>query len=263
MSDSEEMNEAELAVATSEAESIDLADAAVDAETAADSDPVADAAKEVDGVDATSVNDAEDPVVSALRAELALLPGDWYVVNTYSNYEKTVKQALLSRVDNLKMDDLIYQVEVPEETYLDVRTNPPKEKRRVRMPGYVMVRMELTDESWGAVRHTPNVTGFVGDSYNPTPLTAEEVVSMLAPAALDAAARDAAKEGMPVDTPVAEVMVDWEVGEAVTVTDGPFATMPGTISEVNVEAQKLKVLVTIFGRETPVELTFTQVEKLV
>ena len=197
-----------------------------------------------------------DPMVE-FRASLLMQDGDWYVIHSYSGHEKRVKQAIEHRVVSLNMEDFIYQVEVTMEDVVEYKNGQKKTVTRVRMPGYVLVRMELTDESWGAVRNTPGVTGFVGHAHQPVPLTAEEVYSMLAPAAPSSGAGDekTTANGVPIE-------IDFHVGEAITVIDGPFATLPGSISEINVEGQKLHVLVSIFGRETPVELSFSQVQKL-
>jgi len=204
--------------------------------------------------------DAEDGLVDPMvefRAQLLMQDGDWYVIHSYSGHEKRVKQAIEHRVVSLNMEDFIYQVEVTMEDVVEYKNGQKKTVTRVRMPGYVLVRMELTDESWGAVRNTPGVTGFVGHAHQPVPLTPEEVYSMLAPPAPVNAAGDdkTTSNGTPIE-------VDFQVGEAITVIDGPFATLPGSISEINVEGQKLHVLVSIFGRETPVELSFAQVQKL-
>jgi transcription termination/antitermination protein NusG len=197
----------------------------------------------------------EDPVV-AYKAKLRAMPGDWYVVHSYAGYENRVKTNLESRISSLNMEDFIFGVEVPMEEVVEIKNAQRKVVKRVRIPGYVLVRMELTDESWGAVRHTPGVTGFVGHSHQPVPLTVDEVFSMLAPALETKSQKTPAKRA-------AVVEVDFAVGESVTVTDGgPFDTLPATISEINVEGQKLKVLVSLFGRETPVELSFGQVSKI-
>jgi transcriptional antiterminator NusG len=197
-----------------------------------------------------------DPMVE-FRAQLLMQDGDWYVIHSYSGHEKRVKQAIEHRVVSLNMEDFIYQVEVTMEDVVEYKNGQKKTVTRVRMPGYVLVRMELTDESWGAVRNTPGVTGFVGHAHQPVPLTPEEVYSMLAPAAPSSGTGDekTTANGVPIE-------IDFHVGEAITVIDGPFATLPGSISEINVEGQKLHVLVSIFGRETPVELSFSQVQKL-
>jgi len=192
----------------------------------------------------------EDPVEEFRRA-LSNAPGDWYVVHSYAGYENRVKNNLESRIASLNMEDFIYQVEVPQEEVTEVKAGVRKLVKRNVFPGYVLVRMDLTDESWGAVRNTPGVTGFVGHTHQPVPLTLDEVVKILAPA-------PDKKSAAPSEVRV----VDFEVGESVTVMDGPFATLPATINEINADAQKLKVLVSIFGRETPVELSFGQVQKI-
>ncbi|WP_062518763.1 transcription termination/antitermination protein NusG [Demequina silvatica] len=197
-----------------------------------------------------------DPVAE-FKSRLRTLEGDWYVVHSYSGHEKRVKAAIEHRIESLHMEDYIFQVEVTMEEVAEIKGGQRKLVTRVRMPGYVLVRMYLTDESWGAVRNTPGVTGFVGHAHNPVPLTIDEVYSMLAPKEVAEAA--AAEESATTQTPVE---VEFEVGESVTVIDGPFATLPGTISEISAESQKLHVLVSIFGRETPVELSFTQVTKI-
>jgi transcriptional antiterminator NusG len=239
------------------------ADAPVDAVVEADDDTVPsepEAAAEEAAVveDGTPVEDAvvEDPVAD-FKASLMMQDGDWYVIHSYSGHEKRVKQAIEHRIASLNMEDYIFQVEVPMEDVVEYRNGQKKTVNRVRMPGYVLVRMELTDESWGAVRNTPGVTGFVGHAHQPVPLLPDEVVSMLAPTGVtEAVSDDAATASGPA------VEIDFQVGEAITVIDGPFATLPGTISEISVESQKLHVLVSIFGRETPVELSFSQVQKI-
>jgi transcriptional antiterminator NusG len=201
-----------------------------------------------------AVGDAEghDPVAE-FKAQLRRSPGDWYVIHSYAGYENRVKANLENRISSLNMEDYIFQVEVPMEDVTEIKNGQRKQVRRVRIPGYVLVRMDLTDESWGAVRHTPGVTGFVGHTHQPVPLSLDEVFSMLAPSLAPAEAK----------TRPAEVrVVDFEVGETVTVMEGPFETLPATISEINADAQKLKVLVSIFGRETPVELSFGDVAKI-
>ena len=196
----------------------------------------------------------EDPV-AAFKAQLRSQPGDWYVIHSYAGYENRVKANLENRTQSLNMEDYIHQVEVPMEEVTEIKNAQRKIVRRVRIPGYVLVRMDLTDESWGAVRHTPGVTGFVGHTHQPVPLTLDEVFSMLAPSLEPKTAAQAARAS-------AEIKVDFTIGESVTVTDGPFDTLHATISEINPENQKLKVLVSIFGRETPVELSFSQVAKI-
>ena len=186
--------------------------------------------------------DEVDPV-GEFRAQLASAIGDWYVVHSYAGYENRVKGNLESRVGSLNMEDYIFQVEVPMEDVREIKNGQPKMVRRVRIPGYVLVRMDLTNESWGAVRHTPGVTGFVGNTHQPVPLSTDEVFSMLSPtiAPKESASRK----------PAVTTTVDWEVGQSVIVKEGPFETMPATIAEIDVPGRKVTVLVSIFGRETP------------
>jgi transcriptional antiterminator NusG len=208
-------------------------------------------------------DEEEDPAVT-LKKELRLKPGEWYVIHSYAGYENKVKANLETRVQNLDVGDYIFQVEVPTEEVTEIKNGQRKQVNRKVLPGYILVRMELNDESWGAVRNTPGVTGFVGATSRPSPLTLDDVVKFLLPPAAakkpakstaGAASSEATLERAPIE-------VDFAVGESVTVMDGPFATLPASISEVNAEQQKLKVLVSIFGRETPVELTFNQVAKI-
>jgi transcriptional antiterminator NusG len=241
-----------------------LSDAPVDAVIEGDDDTVPSDPTEDAGEAAAIVADedpeapepVEDPAED-FRLELRMQEGEWYVVHSYSGHEKRVKQAIEHRRASLHMEDFIFQVEVPMEDVTEVKNGQRKQVTRVRMPGYVLVRMDLTDESWGTVRNTPGVTGFVGHAQQPVPLTLDEVYGMLAPS------QPAVSASEPENSAAAKaVEVDFEVGESITVIDGPFATLPGTISEINVEGQKLHVLVSIFGRETPVELGFTQVTKI-
>jgi transcriptional antiterminator NusG len=204
-----------------------------------------------------------DPA-AALKAELRSKPGDWYVIHSYAGYENKVKANLETRVQNLDVGDYIFQVEVPTEEVTEIKNGQRKQVNRKVLPGYILVRMDLTDDSWSAVRNTPGVTGFVGATSRPSALSLDDVVKFLLP---QGAAKKPAKGA--ASTATAEVglerpaiEVDYAVGESVTVMDGPFATLPASISEVNAEQQKLKVLVSIFGRETPVELTFNQVSKI-
>jgi transcriptional antiterminator NusG len=228
-------------------------------------------AESVDVIDETNietevdaVDEDVDPAV-ALRNDLRTRPGDWYVIHSYAGYENKVKANLETRVQNLDVGDYIFQVEVPTEEVTEIKNGQRKQVNRKVLPGYILVRMELNDESWGAVRNTPGVTGFVGATSRPSPLSLDDVVKFLLPPAAKkpgkaaSTAAAAAEAGGIERTPIE---VDFEVGESVTVMDGPFATLPASISEVNAEQQKLKVLVSIFGRETPVELTFTQVAKI-
>ncbi|MCJ1679371.1 transcription termination/antitermination protein NusG [Streptomyces sp. APSN-46.1] len=203
-----------------------------------------------------------DPV-EALRQELRLLPGEWYVIHTYAGYEKRVKANLEQRAVSLNVEEFIYQAEVPEEEIVQIKNGERKNVRQNKLPGYVLVRMDLTNESWGVVRNTPGVTGFVGNAYDPYPLTLDEIVKMLAPEAQEKAAKAAAEEaGLPAPAVKRTIEVlDFEVGDSVTVTDGPFATLQATINEINPDSKKVKGLVEIFGRETPVELSFDQIQK--
>ena len=207
----------------------------------------------------------QEPVdpVAALRDELRTLPGEWYVIHTYAGYENRVKTNLEQRAVSLNVEDFIFQAEVPQEEVAQIKNGERKTVRQNKLPGYVLVRMDLTNESWGVVRNTPGVTGFVGNAYDPYPLTLDEIVKMLAPEAEEKAAKEAAAaEGKPAPSRKVEVQVlDFEVGDSVTVTDGPFATLQATINEINADSKKVKGLVEIFGRETPVELSFDQIQK--
>ena len=202
--------------------------------------------------------DVEEDPVAAFKAQLRSQLGDWYVIHSYAGYENRVKANLENRRQSLNMEDYIYAVEVPMEEVVEIKNAQRKVVKRVRIPGYVLVRMDLTDESWGAVRHTPGVTGFVGHTHQPVPLTLDEVFSMLAPSLEPKTPTTAASAAKAAS----QIKVDFTIGESVTVTDGPFDTLPATISEISAENQKLKVLVSIFGRETPVELSFSQVAKI-
>ena len=208
--------------------------------------------------------EAVDPV-KAFKDDLASKFGDWYVVHSYAGYENRVKANLETRITSLNMEEYIFEIQVPMEEVTEIKSGQRKLVRRVRMPGYVLVRMDLTDESWGAVRHTPGVTGFVGNAHQPVPLTLDEVYGMIKPADLETSAGAPGATGGQAGATGGQrevAVVDFEVGESVTVMDGPFETLPATISEINPDTQKLKVLVSIFGRETPVELSFSQVSKL-
>ncbi|MDO5635462.1 MAG: transcription termination/antitermination protein NusG [Micrococcus sp.] len=221
----------------------------------------------------TAEADAEEPEVDPaeeLRTRLRRQPGEWFVVHTYAGYEKRVKSNLETRIQTQDMEDLIYEIEVPMEEVVEIKNTTRKIVTRVRIPGYVLVRMDLTDASWGVVRHTPGVTGFVGnDAHHPQPLSLDEVYDMMAPSVIQEAAKAAEKEGRAAPASAAKaaaeqapIHVDFEVGESVTVNDGPFETLPATISEIKPEAQQLVVLVSIFERETPVTLSFSQVTKI-
>jgi transcriptional antiterminator NusG len=241
-----------------------LAEPAV-AEPAAAEPAVAEPAAASD--ESAEADEAEevDPAV-ALKADLRAKPGDWYVIHSYAGYENKVKANLETRVQNLDVGDYIFQVEVPTEEVTEIKNGQRKQVNRKVLPGYILVRMDLTDDSWSAVRNTPGVTGFVGATSRPSALRLDDVVKFLLP---QGAAKKPAKGAASTAAAASEggleravIEVDYEVGESVTVMDGPFATLPATINEVNAEQQKLKVLVSIFGRETPVELGFTQVSKI-
>ncbi|MEU6641042.1 transcription termination/antitermination protein NusG [Saccharomonospora sp. NPDC046836] len=250
------LSDEQVLAATGEADSGDVEPDAAPAEVVEDTE--ADTAAEAEQAD------DEDPVAK-LRAELQSLPGEWYVVHSYAGYENKVKNNLETRRQTLDVEDYIFQIEVPTEEVTEIKNGQRKQVQRKVLPGYILVRMELNDASWSAVRNTPGVTGFVGATSRPSPLTLDEVLKFLAPQVEKAAPAKAGKgEAAAAEAPAAgrAVEVDFEVGESVTVMDGPFATLPATISEVNADAQKLKVLVSIFGRETPVELSFNQVSKI-
>lgn len=245
-------------------EDADAAEAVADEESdESDEDTASDEDTE-DVEDAAPAEEAEpvDPI-AALREELRGLPGEWYVIHTYAGYENRVKTNLEQRAVSLNVEDFIFQAEVPQEEVAQIKNGERKTIRQNKLPGYVLVRMDLTNESWGVVRNTPGVTGFVGNAYDPYPLTLDEIVKMLAPEAEEKAAREAAEaEGKPAPARKVEVQVlDFEVGDSVTVTDGPFATLQATINEINADSKKVKGLVEIFGRETPVELSFDQIQK--
>ena len=239
-------------VSDAEATSVELDDAA-DAASSADAESESDDSGEAPDVDAP----AGDPL-EEFREALRSKPGDWYVIHTYSGMENRVKANLENRIQSLNMEDYIYEVVVPQEEVAEIKNGQRRMVRRTVLPGYVLVRLDLTDESWAAVRHTPSVTGFVGHAHQPVPLSLEEVEKMLAPAIEEAAQEQAGGE---TKKKKAEV-VDFAVGDSVMVVDGPFATLHATITELNPESQRVKALVEIFGRETPVELSFTQIQKV-
>ena len=204
-------------------------------------------------------SDAGQTALESFRSELRSKPGDWYVVHTYSGMENRVLQNLENRVSSLNMEDYIYEIIVPTEEVTEIRNGQRKQVRRTVLPGYVLVRMDLTDESWSTVRHTPSVTGFVGHSNSPVPLSLDEVEKMLAPAVVAAAT---ASSGGPTRRKKKVEVADFAVGDSVMVVDGPFAGVHATITEINVNNQRLKALVEILGRETPVDLTFPQIQKV-
>ena len=241
------MSEQEL---VSEIEEVEVA-AAEAAEEVEAAEQLAEEATEV--VEAAEEVDALEEFKSKLRRQV----GDWYVVHTYSGYENKVKTGIETRIQNLEAEDEIFEVQVPIETVVEFKNTVKKNIRRVRVPGYVLVRMELTDHSWGVVRHTPGVTGFVGqDAYNPVPLRMEEVFEMLLPVFEE----QQQSQGLPVSKPVVES--DYTVGENVRVKSGAFEGMDATVSEIKAEAQQIVVMISVFGRDTPVTLSFTEIEKI-
>ncbi|BCW68024.1 hypothetical protein NicSoilB4_27870 [Arthrobacter sp. NicSoilB4] len=266
------MSEQELEVTETELDkSQDAAVEAGEESEAASAAPESDVADET--ADADAGEEAEDESGDALaaaaaaaevdpadefKAKLRRQEGDWYVIHSYAGYENRVKANLETRIQTLDMEDYIFEIQVPMEEVVEIKNAQRKVINRVRIPGYVLVRMDLTDASWGAVRHTPGVTGFVGNAHNPVPLRLDEVFSMLAPVFEE----EQAEKGKPVKHAAAQIDVDFEVGESVIVKEGPFETLPATISEIKVDSQTLVVLVSIFERETPVTLSFNQVSKI-
>jgi transcription termination/antitermination protein NusG len=237
--------------AVKEAEAVETA-ATTEAEEVEESAETPEGASDEESAAETTADESYDPV-GDFMSQLRRLPGEWYVVHSYAGYENRVKTNIEQRTQSLNMEDFIFQVEVPQHEVTEVKGGKRQKVNEKVLPGYILVRMELTDESWAAVRNTPGVTGFVGLSSTPSPLSLDEVANLLAP-----------EQEEQAKTPEAAKVatVDFEVGESVTVMDGPFATLPATVNEINAEAQKLKVLVSIFGRETPVELSFNQVAKI-
>ncbi|MGE5718819.1 MAG: transcription termination/antitermination protein NusG, partial [Nocardioidaceae bacterium] len=231
---------------------------------AAESEPAeggeaAEAAEAPEG----EVAEGEADPLEEFRRTLWSKPGDWFVIHTYSGMENRVKANLENRITSLNMEDYIHEVVVPTEEVAEIKNGQRKLVKRTVLPGYVLVRMDLTDESWSAVRHTPSVTGFVGHSHQPVPLSLSEVESMLAPAVVaeaEAAAPEAATAGAPAKRKTE--VADFNVSDSVMVVDGPFATLHATITEINADTQRVKALVEIFGRETPVELSFSQIQKV-
>ena len=228
---------------------------------AADDEQDADE-KESSEADNADNQDVVDAAIEELRGELSSKFGEWYVLHTYSGMENKVKQNLDARVQNFNMEDYIFETVVPTEEVVEIRNGARRTITRVYLPGYVLVRMDLTDDSWGIVRHTPSVTGFVGQSTTPIPLTFDEVVKMLTPSVVARISRENAdKTSSPKAKPKVEV-ADYEVGESVQITDGPFAGVPAQITEINTNNQRIKALVEILGRSTPVDLEFNQIEKI-
>lgn len=262
--------------AASAAPASDVTDEAVaeddaDAEAGEDAEAADESDEDLDATDADAESGGEPADVLAaaaaaaevdpaeeFKAKLRRQEGDWYVIHSYAGYENRVKANLETRIQTLDMEDYIFEIQVPMEEVVEIKNAQRKIINRVRIPGYVLVRMDLTDASWGAVRHTPGVTGFVGNAHNPVPLRLDEVFSMLAPVFEE----EQAEKGKPVKHAAAQVDVDFEVGESVIVKEGPFETLPATISEIKIDSQTLVVLVSIFERETPVTLAFNQVSKI-
>ncbi|MCR1783830.1 transcription termination/antitermination protein NusG [Nocardioides carbamazepini] len=238
-----------------------------DADSDEDDSDDADSPEAADSDEEAPEAAAEDPL-EAFRRELWAKPGDWFVVHTYSGMENRVKQNLENRIHSLNMEDYIHEIVVPTEEVAEIKNGQRKMVKRTVLPGYVLVRMDLTDESWAAVRHTPSVTGFVGHSHQPVPLSMDEVEKMLAPAVVTAAAAEAeaaaAASGGTAATPAKKPIevADFDVNDSVLIVDGAFATLHATITEINAEAQRVKALVEIFGRETPVELSFSQIQRV-
>ncbi len=239
--DAAEAGDDEAAAATDDVAVVDDGEALDDAD--ADADAEAKAAEE----------ELEVDPVEEFKRQLRAMPGDWYVIHSYAGYENRVKTNLENRIGSLNMEDFIFQIEVPVHKVTEIKQGKRQQVQEKVLPGYILVRLELTDESWAVVRNTPGVTGFVGLSSRPSPLSLQEVANLLAPEP-EEQAKQAEAKSLP--------KVDYEVGESVTVMDGPFATLPATVNEINPDTQKLKVLVSIFGRETPVELSFEQVAKI-
>lgn len=250
---------------TFEADEIDEID---EIEDDADLDEDSDDVEDSEDSEEEPVEAADEDPLEAFRRELWAKPGDWFVVHTYSGMENRVKQNLENRIHSLNMEDYIHEIVVPTEEVAEIKNGQRKMVKRTVLPGYVLVRMDLTDESWAAVRHTPSVTGFVGHSHQPVPLSMDEVEKMLAPAVVTAAAAEA--EAAAASTPGAAStptkkpieVADFDVNDSVLIVDGAFATLHATITEINAEAQRVKALVEIFGRETPVELSFSQIQRV-
>lgn len=257
----EEIAEADVVAEAEEIvdEAEDADEAAAEAAVVAEAEEIVAEAEAEEGVVESAEEEEEDPV-EVFREQMRVSPGDWFVIHSYSGYENKVKGNLEARTSTLNMEDYIYQIEVPMEEVTEIKGGVRKQVRRNKFPGYVLVRMDLTDESWGVVRHTPGVTGFVGHGHQPSPLTLDEVIKILAPVP----EKKIAVPGAPgtFEAPAGpQITVDFVVGDSVTVVDGPFATLHATVSEINIESQKVTGLVEIFGRETPVELAFSQVIK--
>ncbi len=243
-----------------------VAEESAEAEAAAADEVAPYDGPDVSGDSADDSSAVEEDPYEAFRADLRMLPGKWYVIHSYAGFERKVKANIEQRKSTLEVEDDIYQIEVPMEDVVEIKNGQRKMVNRVRIPGYVLVRMELNEDTWSVVRHTPGVTGFVGNAHNPTPLRFEEAFNMLKSLVevkdVPTAKSIAAKGGVAVARPMA-AEVDFEVGETITIKEGSFAGLPGTISEINAASGKLTVLVSLFERETPVELSFEQVTKMI
>ncbi|HWS50885.1 MAG TPA: transcription termination/antitermination protein NusG [Microbacterium sp.] len=269
VNDALNLNEAAESEAAAEVLNDSVAEEAADLEAAAADEVEPYDGPDVNGEDedaaASDDEDVEEDPYEAFRADLRMLPGKWYVIHSYAGFERKVKANIEQRKSTLEVEDEIYQIEVPMEDVVEIKNGQRKMVTRVRIPGYVLVRMELTEDTWSVVRHTPGVTGFVGNAHNPTPLRFEEAFNMLKSLVevkdVPTAKNIASKGGLAVARPL-PAEVDFEVGETITIKEGSFAGLPGSISEIKPESGKLTVLVSLFERETPVELSFDQVTKL-
>ncbi len=258
------------ATAEEGADELEESDETVDVAAADEIAVVEDSEDSEDSADEAAEPAADEDPLEAFRRELWAKPGDWFVVHTYSGMENRVKQNLENRIHSLNMEDYIHEIVVPTEEVAEIKNGQRKMVKRTVLPGYVLVRMDLTDESWAAVRHTPSVTGFVGHSHQPVPLSMDEVEKMLAPAVVNAAVAEAEAAaaagggGGAASTPAKKPVevADFGVSDSVLIVDGAFATLHATITEINAEAQRVKALVEIFGRETPVELSFSQIQRV-
>ena len=267
VSEQQDLVETEETVTPEPAEVDESAEAADESADATAEQPADEAATDEAAAEDDEAEDEADGPLEAFRRELWAKPGDWFVIHTYSGMENRVKSNLENRIISLNMEDYIHEIVVPTEEVAEIKNGQRKMVKRTVLPGYVLVRMDLTDESWSAVRHTPSVTGFVGHSHQPVPLSMSEVENMLAPAVVARAEAEALAAGAPspsggTATKKPVEVADFDVSDSVMVVDGPFATLHATITEINAESQRVKALVEIFGRETPVELSFSQIQKV-
>ena len=252
------------------AESVDpeadaLVDDALDIDSADEADASVEAVQDEEATEAAAEEAVDEDPYAEFRKELRFQPGKWFVIHSYAGFERRVKSNIENRKQSMAMEDFIYQVEVPMEDVVEIKNGQRKMVTRVRIPGYVLVRMDLNEDSWSVVRHTPGVTGFVGNAHNPTPLRFEEAFGMLKSLVEIQevpTAKSGAGHGGKVPTRALPAEIDYEIGETITIKEGSFAGLPGSISEIKAESGKLIVLVSLFERETPVELSFDQVTKL-